>query len=117
MNNKKARKKGGAQMNGLTPGGKTNRSMNNLASKTIRKAANSKRKPQYTDSGQNFMDANNKSIKGTTVDEGRLSRVINRSPRRPHVIAFEGALPNQSKTERLYLDDKPLQIRNSTRGK
>jgi hypothetical protein len=63
------------------------------------------------------MDANNKSIKGTTVDEGRLSRVINRSPRRPHVIAFEGALPNQSKTERLYLDNKPLQIRNSTRGK
>ena len=114
MNNKKARKKGGAQMNGLTPGGKTNRSMNNLASKTIRKAANSKRKPQYTDSGQNFMDANNKLVKGTNVDEGELSSVMRKSPQRPFVKASKESMYSG---EKLYLTDKPLQIRNSTRGK
>jgi hypothetical protein len=105
---------GASKRNGLTPGGKTNRSMSNLATKTINKAANSGQKLEknhrYTDSGQNFRDANNKSIKGTTVDEGRLSRVINMSPRRSHVLAFEGALPNQTRTERLYLDDKPLKF-------
>jgi hypothetical protein len=108
----KTNRHGASQKNGLTPGGKTNRSMTNLGTKAINRAANSGRKPKYTDSGQNYRDANNKSIKGTNVDEGRLSRVINKSPRRPHVLAFEGALQNQSKTERLYLDDKPLQIGN-----
>ena len=113
MNNKKARKKGGAKMNGLTPGGKTNRSMNNLASKTIRKAANSKRKPQYTDSGQNYRDANNKFISGSRVDEGELSPVIRKSPERPFVKASKDSMYSG---EKLYLTNKPLQIRESTRG-
>jgi len=113
MNLKKGRKKGGAKMNGLTPGGKTNRSMNNLASKTINKAANSNRKPQYTDSGQNYRDANNKLVKGPNIDEGELSQVIRKSPERPFVKAGKDSM---YAGEKLYLTDKPLQIRNSTRG-
>jgi len=99
-------------MNGLTPGGKTNRSMNNLASKTIKKAANSNKKPQYTDSGQNFRDANNKLVKGTNVDEGELSSVMRKSPERPFVKASKESMYSG---EKLYLTNKPLKIRKATR--
>ena len=96
----KTNRHGASQKNGLTPGGKTNRSMTNLGTKAINRAANSGRKPKYTDSGQNYRDANNKSIQGTNVDEGRLSRVIKKSPRRPHGLPFEGALQTKTNTHR-----------------
>ena len=99
---------GASKRNGLTPGGKTNRSMTNLGTKTINKAANSNKKPQYTDSGQDYRDANNSKVSGLQVDEGRISPVVRKSPERPHVVAKPGALKNQGGiTEKLYLDGKP----------
>jgi len=101
-------KKTGKKSNGLTPGGKSNRSMTNLATNAM-----NKRPAQYTDSGQNFKDANNNMIKGSQVDEGELSPVIRKSPMRPYV---EGGKDSMYSGEKLYLTDKPLQIRNSTRA-
>ena len=99
---------GASNRNGLTPGGKTNRSMTNLGTKTINAAANSNQKPQYTGSGQNYRDANNSKVSGLQVDEGRISPVVRKSPLRPHVVASPGALKNQGGiTENLYLDGKP----------
>ena len=84
----------GASMNGTPPGSR----MQNLAKKAM-----NKRPAQYTDSGQNFKDANNKFISGLQVDEGELSKVIRKSPERPYVIAKPGALKNQKTKEKLYL--------------
>jgi hypothetical protein len=95
---------GASKRNGLTPGGKTNRSMTNLGTKTINKAANSNKKPQYTDSGQNYRDANNKGVLGTNVNEGALSPVIRKSPERPHVKVGEGS---EFSGEKLYLGGNP----------
>ena len=104
----KTNRYGASQRNGLTPGGKTNRSMTNLGTKTINAAANSNQKPQYTGSGQNYRDANNSKVSGLQVDEGRISPVVRKSPERPHVVASPGALKNQGGiTEKLYLDGKP----------
>jgi hypothetical protein len=104
----KTNRYGASVRNGLTPGGKTNRSMTNLGNKTINAAANSNQKPQYTDSGQNYRDANNSKVSGLQVDEGRISPVVRKSPERPHVVASPGALKNQGGiTEKLYLDGKP----------
>ena len=100
----KTNRYGASQRNGLTPGGKTNRSMNNLGTKTINKAANSNKKPQYTDSGQNYRDANNKGVLGTNVDEGELSPVIRKSPERPYVKAGKGS---EFSGEKLYLGGNP----------
>ena len=101
-------KKTGKKSNGLTPGGKSNRSMTNLATQAI-----NKKPAQYTDSGQNFKDANNNMIKGSQVDEGELSPVIRKSPMRPFVV---GSKDSMYPGENLYLSNKPLQIRSSTRG-
>jgi len=98
---------GASKRNGLTPGGKTNRSMTNLGAKTINKAANSNKKPQYTDSGQNYRDANNRRVLGTNVDEGELSPVIRKSPERPYVKASKQSMYSG---EKLYLNNKPLKI-------
>ena len=96
---------GASKRNGLTPGGKTNRSMTNLGTKTINAAANSNQKPQYTGSG-------------LQVDEGRISPVVRKSPERPHVVASPGALKNQGGiTENLYLDGKPEMKATRTAGK
>jgi len=104
----KTNRYGASQRNGLTPGGKTNRSMTNLGTKTINAAANSNQKSQYTGSGDNYRDANNNKVSGLKVDEGRLSSVVRKSPERPHVVASPGALKNQGGiTEKLYLDGKP----------
>ena len=104
----KTNRYGASVRNGLTPGGKTNRSMTNLGNKTINAAANSNQKPQYTGSGQNYRDANNSKVSGLQVDEGRISPVVRKSPERPHVVASPGALKNQGGiTEKLYLDGKP----------
>ena len=104
----KTNRYGASVRNGLTPGGKTNRSMTNLGTKTINAAANSNQKPQYTGSGQNYRDANNSKVSGLQVDEGRISPVVRKSPERPHVVASPGALKNQGGiTEKLYLDGKP----------
>jgi len=100
----KTNRYGASQRNGLTPGGKTNRSMTNLGTKTINKAANSNKKPQYTDSGQNYRDANNKEVLGTNVDEGELSPVIRKSPLRPHVKVGKGS---EFSGEKLYLGGNP----------
>lgn len=93
---------GASQKNGLTPGGKTNRSMTNLGKKAI-----NKKSPQYTDSGQNYRDANNKLVKGTKVDEGELSPVVRKSPERPYVKASKQSMYSG---EKLYLTNKPLKI-------
>jgi len=104
----KTNRYGASQRNGFTPGGKTNRSMTNLGTKTINAAANSNQNPQYTGSGQNYRDANNSKVSGLQVDEGRISPVVRKSPLRPHVVASPGALKNQGGiTENLYLDGKP----------
>ena len=104
----KTNRYGASVRNGLTPGGKANRSMTNLGTKTINAAANSNQKPQYTGSGQNYRDANNSKVSGLQVDEGRISPVVRKSPERPHVVASPGALKNQGGiTENLYLDGKP----------
>lgn len=84
----------GAAMNGTPPGSR----MQNLAKKAM-----NKRSAQYTDSGQNFRDANNKFVSGLQVDEGELSKVIRKSPERPYVVAKPGALKNQKTKEKLYL--------------
>ena len=84
----------GAAMNGTPPGSR----MQNLAKKAM-----NKKPAQYTDSGQNFKDANNKFVSGLQVDEGELSKVIRKSPERPYVIAKPGALKNQKTKEKLYL--------------
>lgn len=84
----------GASMKGTPPGSR----MQNLAKKAM-----NKRPAQYTDSGQNFRDANNKFVSGLQVDEGQLSKVIRKSPERPHVVAKTGALKNQKTKEKLYL--------------
>lgn len=97
---KRYNKSHGASVPGTPPGSKIDRSMSNLASKAIRKASNSKKKPQYTDSGQNYRDANNKFISGSRVDEGELSAVKRKSPYRPYVKASsESMYPG----EKLYL--------------
>jgi len=85
----------GASMKGTPPGSR----MQNLAKKAM-----NKRPAQYTDSGQNFRDANNKFVSGLQVDEGQLSKVIRKSPERPYVMAKPGALKNQKTTEKLYLN-------------
>lgn len=84
----------GASMKGTPPGSR----MQNLAKKAM-----NKRPAQYTDSGQNFRDANNKFVRGLQVDEGELSKVIRKSPERPYVVAKPGALKNQKTKEKLYL--------------
>ncbi len=84
----------GSSMKGTPPGSR----MQNLA----KKAMNS-RPAQYTDSGQNYKDANNKFVSGLQVDEGQLSKVIRKSPERPYVMAKPGALKNQKTKEKLYL--------------
>ena len=84
----------GASINGTPPGSR----MQNLAKKAM-----NKKPAQYTDSGQNFIDANNKFVSGLQVDEGQLSKVIRKSPERPYVIAKPGALKNQKTKEKLYL--------------
>ena len=84
----------GAAMNGTPPGSR----MQNLAKKAM-----NKKPAQYTDSGQNFRDANNKFVSGLQVDEGQLSKVIRKSPERPYVVAKPGALKNQKIKEKLYL--------------
>jgi hypothetical protein len=84
----------GAAMNGTPPGSR----MQNLAKKAM-----NKRPAQYTDSGQNFRDANNRFVSGLQVDEGQLSKVIRKSPERPYVVAKPGALKNQKTKEKLYL--------------
>lgn len=84
----------GASMKGTPPGSR----MQNLAKKAM-----NNRPAQYTDSGQNFKDANNKFVSGLQVDEGQLSKVIRKSPERPYVMAKPGALKNQKTKEKLYL--------------
>lgn len=95
----------GAAMNGTPPGSR----MQNLAKKAM-----NKRPAQYTDSGQNFKDANNKFISGLQVDEGELSKVKRKSPYRPYVKTLptheipmrpsSAALPGGGKPgEKLYL--------------
>ena len=72
-------------------------------------------KDEYTDSGMNYRDANNASIKGTTVDEGHLSNVKTKSPYRPYVETEQtskvpmrpnsAALPGGGEPgEKLFLD-------------
>lgn len=95
----KTNRHGASQKNGLTPGGKTNRSMTNLGKKAI-----NKKSTQYTDSGQNYRDANNKLVKGTNVDEGELSPVIRKSPERPYVKVGKGS---EFSGEKLYLGGNP----------
>ena len=97
---KRYNKSHGTSVPGTPPGSKINRSMSNLASKAIRKAANSNKKPQYTDSGQNYKDANNKFISGSRVDEGELSAVKRKSPYRPYVKASSESMYSD---EKLYL--------------
>ena len=114
----KTNRYGASQRNGFTPGGKTNRSMTNLGTKTINKAANSNKKPQHTDSGQNYRDANNSKVSGLQVNEGRTSPVVRKSPERPHVVAKPGALKNQGgRTEKLYLDGKSKTPAPKTKSK
>ncbi len=72
-------------------------------------------KEKHTDSGMNYRDANNASIKGTTVDEGHLSNVKTKSPYRPYVETEQtsnvpmrpnsAALPGGGEPgEKLFLD-------------
>lgn len=97
---KRYNKNHGASVPGTPPGSKIDRSMSNLASKAIRKAASSNKKPQYTGSGQNYTDAKNRFISGSQVDEGELSAVKRKSPYRPYVKASsESMYPGQ----KLYL--------------
>ncbi len=73
----------GASMKGTPPGSR----MQNLAKKAM-----NKKPAQYTDSGQNYKDANNKFISGSRVDEGELSPVIRKSPMRPYVKASKDSM-------------------------
>jgi len=72
-------------------------------------------KEKHTDSGMNYRDANNASIKGTTVDEENLSNVKTKSPYRPYVETMQtsevpmrpnsAALPGGGQPgEKLFLD-------------
>lgn len=81
----------GASMKGTPPGSR----MQNLAKKAI-----NKKPAQYTDSGQNYRDANNKFISGSRVDEGELSPVIRKSPMRPYV---KGGKDSMYAGEKLFL--------------
>lgn len=73
------------------------------------------KKEEYTDSGMNYRDSNNASIKGATVDEGHLSNIKTKSPYRPHVETMQtskipmrpssAALPGGGEPgEKLFLD-------------
>ncbi len=73
------------------------------------------KKKEYTDSGMNYRDANNVSIKGVTIDEENLSNVKTKSPYRPHVETIQtsetpmrpssAALPGGGEPgEKLFLD-------------
>ncbi len=73
----------GAAMKGTPPGSR----MQNLAKKAM-----NNRPAQYTDSGQNYRDANNRFISGSRVDEGELSPVIRKSPMRPYVKASKDSM-------------------------
>lgn len=84
----------GASLPG-TPAGSKSKRMTNLGTK----AMNSK-KPQYTDSGQNYKDANNRLVSGSQVDEGELSSVIRKSPMRPYV---KGGKDSMYAGEKLFL--------------
>lgn len=84
----------GASLPGVPAGSKSKR-MTNLATKAI----NSK-KPQYTDSGQNYKDANNRLVSGSQVDEGEISSVIRKSPMRPYV---KGGKDSMYAGEKLFL--------------
>ena len=108
---KRYNKSHGASVPGTPPGSKIDRSMSNLASKAIRKASNSKKKTQYTDSGQNYKDANNKFISGSRVDEGELSAVKRKSPYRPYVKASSESMYSG---EKLFLTkDKGSMMKTS----
>ena len=89
----------GASLPG-TPAGSKSKRMTNL----VTQAVNTK-KPQYTDSGQNYRDANNKSIKGTQVDEGELSPVVRNSPMRPYVV---GSKDSMYSGEKLFLSKEKM---------
>ena len=81
----------GASMKGTPPGSR----MQNLASKAI-----NSRPAQYTGSGQNYKDANNRLVSGSQVDEGELSSVIRKSPMRPYV---KGGKDSMYAGEKLFL--------------
>lgn len=84
----------GASLPG-TPAGSKSKRMTNLGTKAM-----SSKKPQYTDSGQNYKDANNRLISGSQVDEGELSPVIRKSPMRPYV---KGGKDSMYAGEKLFL--------------
>ena len=84
----------GASLPG-TPAGSKSKRMTNLATKAM-----SSNKPQYTDSGQNYKDANNRLVSGSQVDEGELSPVIRKSPMRPYV---KGGKDSMYAGEKLFL--------------
>ena len=84
----------GASLPG-TPAGSKSKRMTNLGTKAI-----NNKKPQYTDSGQNYKDANNRLVLGSQVDEGELSPVVRKSPMRPYV---EGGKDSMYAGEKLFL--------------
>lgn len=84
----------GASLPG-TPAGSKSKRMTNLGTKAM-----SSKKPQYTDSGQNYKDANNRLVSGSQVDEGELSPVIRKSPMRPYV---KGGKDSMYAGEKLFL--------------
>ena len=91
----------GASLPGTPAGSKSKRSsMTNLATTSI-----NKRPAQYTDSGQNYRDANNNLVKGTQVDEGEISSVIRKSPMRPHVV---GGKESMYSGEKLFLSKEKM---------
>ena len=103
----------GASLPG-TPAGSKSKRMTNLATNAM-----NKRPAQYTDSGQNFIDANNNLIQGSRVDEGELSPVIRKSPMRRYVETIQtskvpmrpnsAALPGGGKPgEKLFLSEAKM---------
>ena len=95
----------GASLPG-TPAGSKSKRMTNLATQSIQK-----KKPQYTDSGQNYKDANNRLVSGSQVDEGEISSVIRKSPMRPHVV---GGRDSMYSGEKLFLTkDKGSMMRTT----
>ena len=94
----------GASLPG-TPAGSKSKRMTNLGTKAMQ----STKMAEYTDSGQNYKDANNRLVSGSQVDEGELSPVIRKSPMRPYV---KGGKDSMYAGEKLFLTkDKGLMMR------
>ncbi len=104
-------RKGGASMNGLTPGGKQSRSFNKVGKTFSKLKSEALKKPEkFTTYGlpEKLYDANDEPINTRHIDEGELSKIKTEYGKIPlKNRKFVSASPDSGyDNEKLYLKSK-----------